>query len=66
METSWLELGSHPTMGLSQGQAGTSSRLDRLSKCVRNRREDTPSSTGSQDVRCRQVDDSEKRLISLD
>ncbi len=35
-------------------------------KCVRNRKEDTLSSTGSQDVRCRQVEDSEKLLISGD
>ena len=31
-----------------------------ISKCARNRKEDTPSSTGSQDVRWRQVDDSEE------
>jgi len=33
---------------------------------VRNPGEATPRSASSQDVRCRQVDDSEKLLISLD
>jgi len=32
-------------------------------ECVQNRGEAAPSSAGSQDVRCRQVDDSEKFLI---
>ena len=29
METSWLDLGSDPAMGLSQGTTPTSPRLDR-------------------------------------
>ena len=33
------------------------------SECVGNRGEATPSSASSQDIRCRQVDDSEKLLI---